>query len=98
MGGQYQAMGQTYFLSNWIDYGMDVQESLDAARFFLYDGELSVESGMPQSTRHSLHERGHQVVEASSPHGGGQAIYIDWDNGVLHGGSDPRKDGMAGGF
>ena len=40
MGGQYQAMGQAYVLSNWIDYGMDIQEALDAARFFLYDGVL----------------------------------------------------------
>ncbi|MFV2032326.1 MAG: gamma-glutamyltransferase family protein, partial [Gammaproteobacteria bacterium] len=98
MGGQYQAMGQTYFLSNWIDYGMDVQESLDAARFFLYNGELSVETGVPGDTRRSLSELGHRVVEADSPRGGGQAIFIDSENGVLHGGSDPRKDGMAAGY
>ena len=98
MGGQYQAMGQTYFLSNWIDYGMDVQESLDAARFFLYDGELSVETGVPANTRDALRLMGHKIVEAESPHGGGQAIYIDWQNGVLQGGSDPRKDGMAAGY
>jgi gamma-glutamyltranspeptidase/glutathione hydrolase len=98
MGGQYQAMGQTYFLSNWIDYGMDVQESLDAARFMLYDGELSVETGIPAKTRDALKLIGHKIVEAESPHGGGQAIYIDWQNGVLQGGSDPRKDGMAAGY
>jgi len=98
MGGQYQAMGQTYFLSNWIDYGMDVQEALDAARFFLYDGELSVEAGVPSSTRDALKQLGHKVVDADSPHGGGQAIYIDWQKGVLQGGSDPRKDGMAAGY
>ncbi len=98
MGGQYQAMGQTYFLSNWIDYGMDVQESLDAARFFLYDGELSLEIGVPQNTRGALSAIGHAVVDADSPHGGGQAIYIDWEKGVLHGGSDPRKDGLASGY
>ena len=98
MGGQYQAMGQTYVLSNWIDYGMDVQESLDAARFFLYDGVLSVETGVPVDTRHSLSNLGHKVVEADTPHGGGQAIFIDWEQGVLHGGSDPRKDGLAAGY
>ena len=98
MGGHYQAMGQTYFLSNWIDYGMDVQESLDAARFFLYNGELSVETGVPQDTRRSLGELGHKIVEAESPHGGGQAIFIDWEKGVLQGGSDPRKDGLAAGY
>ena len=98
MGGQYQAMGQAYVLSNWIDYGMDIQASLDAARFFLYDGELSVEQGVPQATRDGLSQLGHKVSETDSPHGGGQAIYIDWENGVLQGGSDPRKDGHAAGF
>ena len=98
MGGQYQAMGQTYVLSNWIDYGMDVQEALDAARFFLYDGQLSLEAGIPPEVHQSLSELGHRVVKADSPHGGGQAIFIDWENGVLHGGSDPRKDGLAAGY
>lgn len=98
MAGQYQAMGQTYVLSNWIDYGMDIQQSLDAARFLLYDGELSVEAAISAETRNTLSGLGHQVAVADSPLGGGQAIYIDWENGVLHGGSDPRKDGMAAGF
>ena len=98
MGGQYQAMGQSYVLSNWLDYGMDVQEALDAARFFLYDGELSVEQGVPEQTRQTLRARGHRVVAAEEPHGGGQAIYLDWRQGSLHGGSDPRKDGLACGY
>jgi gamma-glutamyltranspeptidase/glutathione hydrolase len=98
MGGQYQAMGQAYMLSNWIDYGMDVQQALDAGRFLLYDGVLSVEHGVPSSTRKTLAERGHQVEVADDPHGGGQAIQIDWKNGVLIGGSDPRKDGLAAGY
>ena len=98
MGGQYQAMGQTYFLSNFIDYGMDVQQALDAARFFLYNGELSLESGVPQSVADELRGRGHTVITAGDPHGGGQAVFIDHAAGVLHGGSDPRKDGAAAGF
>ncbi len=98
MGGQYQAMGQAYVLSNWIDYGMDIQQALDAARFFLYAGVLGVETGVPDATRSELSARGHNVVPAESPWGGGQAIVIDWENGVLQGGSDPRKDGHAAGF
>ncbi len=98
MGGQYQAMGQTYVLSNWIDYGMDIQQALDASRFFLYNGELDVEVGIPVATRKGLADKGHKVVEIDGPHGGGQGIVIDWQNGVLQGGSDPRKDGCAMGY
>jgi len=98
MGGQYQAMGQTYVLSNWIDYGLDIQEAIDAARFFLYDGILQVEDGIPDAARTGLADKGHRVVASDSSWGGSQAIVIDWENGVLQGGSDPRKDGHAAGF
>ena len=98
MGGHYQAMGQTYVLSNWIDYGMDIQQALDAARFLLYDGVLEVETGVPETTRTGLTAKGHRVVAAADSLGGGQAIVIDWINGVLQGGSDPRKDGHAAGY
>ncbi|MCP4432377.1 MAG: gamma-glutamyltransferase [Gammaproteobacteria bacterium] len=98
MGGQYQAMGQTYVISNCIDYGMDVQQALDAARFFLYDGQLSLEAPISWDIQQQLANRGHRVVSGEESHGGGQLIYIDWQNGVLHGGSDPRKDGMAAGY
>jgi gamma-glutamyltranspeptidase/glutathione hydrolase len=42
--------------------------------------------------------RGHKVVLSSSPIGGSQAIWIDYKNGTLVGGSDPRKDGCAQGY
>ena len=54
--------------------------------------------GGPAATVEGLRERGHDVVTAPSPWGGGQAIRIDWERGVLIGGSDPRKDGMAIGY
>ena len=98
MGGQYQAMGQTYVLSNWIDYGMDIQQALDAPRFFIYGEDLELEETISADTANALKNKGHSVVTAESPHGGGQGIVIDWENGVLLGGSDPRKDGHAGGF
>ena len=98
MGGQYQAMGQSYVLSNRIDYLMDVQAALDTPRFFLYDGRLEVEQGVADAVRQQLIQKGYRLNEANLPHGGGQAIAIDWQQGVLQGGSDPRKDGSAAGF
>ncbi len=98
MGGQYQAMGQAYVLSNWVDYGMDIQQALDAARFMLYDGVLDVETGVPAATREGLVAMGHKVAEENGPHGGAQAIVIDWEKGVLQGASEPRKDGCALGY
>jgi gamma-glutamyltranspeptidase/glutathione hydrolase len=98
MGGQYQAMGQAYVLSNWVDYGLDIQEALDAGRFFLYDGILEVEDGIPDAARSGLADKGHRVMTAEDSWGGGQGIVVDWENGVLQGGSDPRKDGHAAGY
>ena len=98
MGGEYQAMGHAYVLSNWIDFGMDLQQAIDAPRFLPLRGAVAVERGIPESTRERLRALGHDVVETEYPWGGGQAIYIDPENGVLHGASDPRKDGCALGY
>ena len=98
MGGQYQAMGHSYVLSNWIDYGMDLQQAIDAPRFLPMDGVLTVETTIPQATREALIKKGHKVEAAEVPLGGGQAIYLDHENGTMHAASDPRKDGCAMGF
>ena len=75
-----------------------IQQALDAPRFFIYGEDLELEQTIPADTAEALKNKGHSVVTCDSPHGGGQGIVIDWENGVLQGGSDPRKDGHAGGF
>jgi gamma-glutamyltranspeptidase/glutathione hydrolase len=98
MGGSYQPFGHVHLLTNMLDYGMDPQEALDLGRVF-HDGEAVVaERGVPEAARAGLAQRGHKVVEADAPLGGGQAILIDWKRGVMTGGSDPRKDGCALGY
>ncbi len=98
MGGHFQPTGQTHFLTNLIDFGMDVQEALDLARAFHFGDVLTLEKGIPDSVMEELAGRGHSVDRAEGPLGGGQAIWIDWQSGVLTGGSDPRKDGCALGY
>ena len=98
MGGHFQATGHAHFVTNVIDYGMDVQEALDSPRAFHFDGVLEAERGVPPETLSALAKLGHKVELAELPHGGGQAIWIDWKTGVLTGGSDPRKDGCALGY
>lgn len=98
MGAHYQPMGHVQFVTNIVDYGMDAQSAIDAPRAF-FEGDLTVvERGMPAKTIDGLKQRGHQVVAAPSPWGGAQAIRIDWQRGVLIGGSEPRKDGCALGY
>jgi gamma-glutamyltranspeptidase/glutathione hydrolase len=98
MGGHFQPMGQTLVLTNMIDWGMDPQAALDLPRLFPFAGQVEVERGIPAATVAELGRLGHHPVELDLPHGGGQAIWIDRARGVLIGGSDPRKDGMALGY
>ncbi len=98
MGGHFQPMGQTLFLSNFFDYGLDIQESLDLARIFPRLGRVQAERSIPLEVIDRLSRLGHGVDIMDKPHGGGQAIWIDHRRGVLIGGSDPRKDGMALGY
>ncbi|MEM8843073.1 MAG: gamma-glutamyltransferase [Pseudomonadota bacterium] len=100
MGGEYQAMGHMQFLTRFFDYGMDVQEAMDAPRFMAdpFTGEVEMEETVPQAIRAELADLGHAIVKPGKPIGGSQAIWIDPDTGILTGGSDPRKDGCAMGY
>ncbi|NIA67507.1 gamma-glutamyltransferase [Pelagibius litoralis] len=102
MGGHYQAAGHARFLTNLLDYGLDIQQSMDMPRIFALPGEgeseVEAESGVPREVLSKLEDMGHRFCEPSKPIGGSQAIHIDWENGTLAGGSDPRKDGCALGY
>ncbi len=110
MGGDMQPQGHVQVLVNIIDFGMNVQQAGDAARVRHLgsatptglpqngSGVVQVESGIAESTRLELERRGHQVLVGGGGFGGYQGIWIDWKNGVLHGATEPRKDGCASGY
>ncbi len=98
MGAHYQPMGHVQIVNNMVDFGMDVQQAIDAPRFFFEGEKTVVERGTPAATIEGLKARGHDVALAFTPWGGAQTIQIDWDRGVLIAGSEPRKDGCALGY
>jgi len=98
MGGDHQAQGHTQAVVNLIDFGMNVQEVGEAARVNHGNNGLQVESAVPMAVREALTARGHKVTQSIGAYGGYQGILLDPRTGVLRGGSDVRKDGLAIGF
>jgi len=96
MGGAYQPCGHARFVSNLVDYDMDLQAAIDAPRCFSGAEGMEVERGYSDQVRAELAAMGHPVTIPDTPLGGAQAIEIAGD--ILIGASDPRKDGCALGY
>jgi gamma-glutamyltranspeptidase/glutathione hydrolase len=101
MGGWNQAQAHAQFVSNVVDFGMNIQAALEAPRFTkgTFEGlDVEIEPRIPESTRAELTRLGHQLTVLDVPFspkvGGGQAVMRN-GQGVNFGGSDPRKDGAA---
>ena len=109
MGGAMQPQGHLQVLCNIIDFGMNVQEAGDAARFshsgssepigtpMTDGGKLALESGISSDVRAALERRGHHLAPTDF-FGGYQAIQWDAVNRVYWGATEMRKDGQAAGY
>jgi len=95
MGGPYQPMGHAHVLTAMLDYAMDPQAACDAPRYLPVAEGVEVEDSVPQSLRDGLASLGHRLLPAAEPLGGAQIVLVDRARGLLVGGSDPRKDGLA---
>jgi gamma-glutamyltranspeptidase/glutathione hydrolase len=98
MGGQYQAVGHAHIAHQMLDRGLDPQQAAEAPRSFAFRGRLRVEPTISEATIADLARRGHEIDVVKVPIGGCQAIWMDHERGVLIGGSEPRKDGLALGY
>jgi gamma-glutamyltranspeptidase/glutathione hydrolase len=98
MGGDMQPQGHVQVLLNLLDFGMNVQEAGEAARFRHSAAGLALETAISAEARSGLEARGHRVITSPGVFGGFQGILIDPATRVLMGGSDPRKDGLAIGY
>lgn len=97
-GGQFQPFGQVQLLTSIIDHRMGIQEAIDRPRIFAWGDALHVESTVSAIVLEGLSKLGHQVIASENPLGTAQAIWIDWERGILRGGADPRRDGIALGW
>jgi gamma-glutamyltranspeptidase/glutathione hydrolase len=102
MGGANQPLAHAQFVSNVVDYGMNIQAALEAPRFTVTGGSVScdivIESRVRPEVLQALAAKGHKLIvrkEYTALMGRGQAVVHDSRTGVNFGASDPRADGMA---
>jgi gamma-glutamyltranspeptidase/glutathione hydrolase len=101
MGGPNQPLAHAQFVSNLVDYGMNIQQALESPRFTKRSAagcELSIEGRVPAAAIEELSKRGHNPAvrrEYTQEMGRGQAILRDSKTGVNYAASDPRADGSA---
>jgi len=110
MGGGMQPQGHAQIITNIIDFGMNVQEAGDVARYrhdgssqptgeIMTDGGiLNVEWGIEKTVVEALRARGHHVKVGKGGYGGYQMIFWDDAQGVYKAASEMRKDGQAAGY
>jgi gamma-glutamyltranspeptidase/glutathione hydrolase len=110
MGGDMQPQGHVQILTDIIDFGMNVQEAGDAARWRHFGnaeptgeasqgiGTVEMESGFSPAVKAELERRGYKVVPGTGSFGGYQAIMFDPKQHVYWGASEMRKDGEAVGY
>jgi gamma-glutamyltranspeptidase/glutathione hydrolase len=102
MGGANQPLAHAQFVSNVVDYGMNIQAALEAARFTVSGNQVScdivIESRVKPNVLEALRDKGHNLMvrkEYTSLMGRGQAVIHNSKTGMNFGASDPRADGAA---
>src|SRR5580704_3448051 len=101
MGGLNQPLAHAQFVSNVVDYHMNIQAAMEEARFTV-DAELGcnilIESRVPPASLENLKAMGHVFdvrKEYSTTMGRGQAVLHDSTTNTNYGASEPRADGAA---
>lgn len=107
-GGDDQIMRTMQTLLNMVDFGMNVQQAIEAPRWttrafpsspfphVMYPGDLGVEERIGAEVRDALAARGHKIsVHGPWTMGSNSAIWIDPQTGYFAAGTDPRVDAWA---
>jgi gamma-glutamyltranspeptidase/glutathione hydrolase len=101
MGGFNQAQAHAQFVSNIVDFNMNIQAALEAARFTKRDFQgcgVWVENGIEPDVIAGLESQGHEVTvwpRYFQSMGRGNAVEVNESSPVHYGATDPRADGEA---
>lgn len=103
MGGANQPLAHAQFVSNVVDYGMNLQAAMEVARFTVRDNfdlscKILIEDRVPAEVRQQLTSVGHELNvrgDFSLYMGRGQAIDHNTKTGLNSAASDARTDGSA---
>jgi gamma-glutamyltranspeptidase/glutathione hydrolase len=101
MGGANQPLAHAQFVSNLVDYGLNIQAALENARFTVSPERgchIRIESRVRPEVLDKLSAMGHKLElhkEYSTVMGRGQAVMWDSRTKVNYGASDSRADGSA---
>jgi gamma-glutamyltranspeptidase/glutathione hydrolase len=101
MGGANQPLAHAQFVSNVADYGMNLQQALETARFTVHPERgcnIVIESRVKPDVLEKLSTMGHKLhveKEYSTAMGRGNAVLHDSKANINYGGSDARADGSA---
>jgi gamma-glutamyltranspeptidase/glutathione hydrolase len=101
MGGMNQPLAHAQFVSNVVDYHMNIQAAMEEARFTVSTKlgcNIVIESRVPAAWLAKLTDMGHVLdvrKEYSAAMGRGQAVLHDSSTGINYGASEPRADGAA---
>jgi gamma-glutamyltranspeptidase/glutathione hydrolase len=102
MGGANQPLAHAQFVSNFVDYKMNIQGALEAPRFTVTPVhatcDIIIESRVKPDVLQVLTAKGHNFIvrkEYTSLMGRGQAVLHNSRTGMNYGASDPRADGVA---
>jgi gamma-glutamyltranspeptidase / glutathione hydrolase len=102
MGGANQPLAHAQFVSNYVDYGMNIQAALEAPRFTVAGNSVNcdivIESRVKPEVLDALRDKGHNLQvrkEYTALMGRGQAVIHNSKTGMNFAASDPRADGVA---
>jgi gamma-glutamyltranspeptidase/glutathione hydrolase len=102
MGGANQPLAHAQFVSNFVDYKMNIQSALEAPRFTVAGNNLScdivIESRIKPDVLQALRSKGHNLIvreEYTSRMGRGQVVLHNSKTRMNFAASDPRADGVA---